>query len=302
VDDSHPARFLCSISTMHFDEKPDKKSFNWAPYLDGFVNERLSIIDLADRVIRGHSFGPVYKGRPDGNNFVAGQLLALDFDTEDARSSMDTLLAHPFILAYACLIYPSPSHRPDAPRHRAVFALDSPIQGREGWEMAGKTVLRLFPHADQGTYNAARTFFGNGKILRDGLPMYYNETVLPLSHLRVMAKQMLLEIKQQEQRREQQVRRAFSIPKQVGEVPSLVEVMDRLQSVNPYALSYDQWIKIGAALAHTYGDDAFIPYKSWSDQPGHEPLSYGKWKSLGAPVPNPAGIGSVIQILKERNV
>lgn len=292
---------LVSISAMAFDKKPPKGEMPWGPYLDGFATEDLSILDLADRICRGHGHGSVFDGRPHGDNFVMAQTIVLDFDGGDERSSMDWLKAQPFIRAYACLIYPTLSHTPDAPRHRVVFSLDMPIKGRAGYEMAAGCVIALYPHSDQSVGNAARTFFGNGRILTEGLDTYYDEKVLPLSHLRVMARQMLQRQRIEQARAEKQVRKEWKLgPRASGDIPSLLDVMRRLNAINPYSMGYDEWLRIGAGLAHTYGDDAFIPFKTWSDQPGHEPLSYGKWKSLAAPVPSPATIGSVLHLLKER--
>jgi hypothetical protein len=64
-------------------------------------------------------------------------------------------------------------------------------------------------------------------------------------------------------------------------------------------MGYDQWLKLIAAVRHVYGDGAFGAVKAWSDMPGHDPLTQAKWNSLQASHPNPAGYGTIVQIIKE---
>lgn len=289
-----------SISKTRLTEKPGK-DFNWSPYLDGFEAEDMDLIDFADRIIKGHSFAQVYGGRPSRDRFIMGQVIAVDMDTEDERSSQETLLKHPFVSAYACMVYPTLSHTPDKPRHRVVWVLDEPIAGAEGFEYAAKLVTSFFPDADAQCANAGRSFLGNGKILRDGLPCYFNDCLLPLSHLRVLAKQRLAEQRRLEAAKPPAQRRGYAAPVQEGK-QDLFMVMEKLRRLDPYALGYDEWVKIGMALAREYGDAAFMPFKSWSDRPGHAPLTWAKWQSFSASHPNPVSMGSVVHLMRLRGV
>lgn len=289
-----------SISHTTMTEKPGK-AYDWLTHLNGFEAEDLDLIDFVDRIIKGHSFAQVYSGRPSRDRFIQGQVIAVDMDTDDERSSQATLLKHPFVSAYACMVYPTLSHTPDKPRHRVVWVLDEPIAGAEGFEYAAKLVTSFFPDADAQCANAGRSFLGNGKILRDGLDCYFNDCLLPVSHLRVLAKQRMAEQRRLEAAKPPAQRRGYAAPVQEGK-QDLFMVMEKLRRLDPYAMGYDEWVRVGMALSREYGDAAFMPFKSWSDKPGHAPLTWAKWQSFAAPHPNPVSMGSVIHTLKMRGV
>lgn len=283
-----------SIAEAGLTEKPKQGDSAWfGAYLDSFFAADLDIVDLAEHICRGDSWGPVYSGRPSRDRFVLSQTIGVDLD--DAPP-LGELARMPFVQAYCALIYPTLSWQPDNERYRLVFVLDEPLADMAGYEYAAKLVTGLFSGADPGVANAGRTFFGNGRIRTEGLQdfMFYNERTLPLTDLRVMARRRL-------KREQEEAETARKEKKRHGDNQPLDEVMSRLWRHDPYAFGYDEWLRIGAGLAHTYGDAAFFRFKSWSDRPGHTPLTWTKWRSLATEHQNPAGIGSVIHILKQRS-
>ena len=78
-------------------------------------------------IYAGHLFTTWHQTTGDTNNYELGQHIGVDFDTEDERSTLRYLAKDKFISRYANLIYTTPSHRPEAPRARVLFLLDTPI-------------------------------------------------------------------------------------------------------------------------------------------------------------------------------
>lgn len=78
---------------------------------------------------------------------------------------------------------------------------------------------------------------------------------------------------------------------------SLEEVRGYLQRLDPYRLSYMEWVKLGAAIAHTYGDNAYYTFKDWSDTDGKTPLSWSKWRSLAREHGSPVTYATIVWML-----
>lgn len=286
--------FAASIAEVGLLSKPDRTFFSNG-YLDGFsLHESLTIVDLAEYICRGDSFAAVFNGRPSRESFVSGQVLAVDLDG-GPLSWYGALTSHPFVQAYACLVYPTLSHTPELPRHRVVFVLDAAIRTAQGYEDAARTVTALFAGADQACTNAGRNFLGNGRIRPERLDVWYQEQVLPLRDLRIIYTQQRAAAKRHQP---PTPTRPQGLAPRDGDAPDFHEVRERLERLDPYAIGYDEWVKLGAAVAHVYGDMAFHWFKQWSDRPGEEPLTERKWKSLATAHPNAAGVGTIIYYMQ----
>lgn len=286
---------LVSISPAGLTTKPDKEGgFDWSAYVDSFKVQDLTTEDLLDHICRGNSFAPVFNGRPSRAAYVSAQVLAVDMDTEDNRSTFRALTQHPVTLGYGAIVYPTLSHTPATPRHRVVFVLDEPITTAEGYEAAARTINHCYPGSDPAVCNAGRNFFGNGKLQRARQDVWYTGNVLPLQDLRVMARQFRAMTREVER-----PQNLAPVRRTTDEGIGLEEVMHRLAKVDPYALSYHDWVRLGSGIAHTFGDGAYMMFKAWSDKPGKKELSWSKWKSLTADHPTPVGIGTVIHLLRE---
>ncbi|MCA9938197.1 MAG: hypothetical protein KC418_06120 [Anaerolineales bacterium] len=92
-------------------------------------------------------------------NVVGSQLLALDVDTQDERSTFYTLLQDPLIRSYAALLHESASSRPEWPRSRVIFLLERMLTVDE-YELALRALLYRFPYCDQSVKHAAAVFYG----------------------------------------------------------------------------------------------------------------------------------------------
>lgn len=283
-------QFTCMIAEAGFREKPDYATMDVGAYLDSFVTQNISVVDLLNHISKGDSFANVFSGRAGRREgFVMGSIIAVDMD-EGPGASYGSLVRHPYVLAYASLVYPTFSYTPAAPRHRVVFVMDEPIYGEEGYTYAALSLTELFPGADKNCAYAGRTFLGNSK----DWPDFYvaEKAVLPIQQLRILARQ----------RKARELEAWHARRKQAPdtEPPGLSELFQKLSPLDPYAFSYDEWVRIGAGLAHTYGDDAFLRFKEWSDRAGKEPLTWAKWKSLTKAHPRPASLGTVFYLLQEK--
>lgn len=292
--------FKIAIHNISFVEKPDKDSdFDWEAFNSSFTNTEVDVMELCNAIYIGRAYCPWMNGRRKLENFKQAQHIAVDMDTGDKRASLDTLSQHPLVQGYGAIIHETPSHTPYAPRARVIFPLDEPIATAVGYKAAIQVVTDLFDGADPACVDAARFFFGNGKLgfyRHTGGIWFDPDACLPLSELRRMAR---LRQQQQKEQRQKQMQTPAPDIAPAGEVMPLRELQEQLRQVNAYAMDYLEWVKVVAALGHVYGPQAFGVAKAWSDKPGKEPLTESKWRSLVRDHPNAAGYGTLVRTLKE---
>lgn len=303
MSDSLPT-FKVAINRQRFVEKPEQP--NWETLNTSFVNAEVDIMRFVNAIFRGHPFCPWVDGKRHVDNFILGQHIGIDIDTGDQRAEIDKLAQHPLVTAYGAIIYETPSSTPQAPRARVIFILDQPITDADGYKAAIQVVTELFEGADLACVDAVRFFYGNGKLREmgkvDGV-WFHPEACLPLTELRRFARIRNEKLRHESERKQAQwVQRA---PAANGNAPpntdqmTLNELRDRLDTVDPYAMGYETWLKMVAAIRHVYGDAAFDMVKRWSDTPGEKPLTESKWNSLRDGHSKPAGYGTIVQIIKE---
>lgn len=82
--------------------------------------------------------------------------------------------------------------------------------------------------------------------------------------------------------------------------PDLAEVQDALSALSP-DLSYDEWIKIGAALYHSLGEQGFSVWDAWSQRGTKYQAAgmRGKWASF-KDNPNPAKLSSLFFLAQQK--
>jgi len=299
MSDNNQMEFRIGIHNVSFIEKPDRQDdFDWELFNTGFVNREVDIFEFFNYIYIGRSYCAWMNGKRKVDNFQLAQHIAVDIDTGDKRGTIAELQKHPLVQGYGAIIHETPSHRPDAPRARVIFLLDEPITTADGYKAAIQVVTEMFDGADPACVDAARFFFGNGKLgfheHRDGIWMR-PDACLPVSELRRMAR---LRVQKQKEQRTQNNQPTPNVQPS-DEVISLVEMEERLRSLNPYSIDYTEWAKVVAALGHVYGSGAFIVAKNWSDKPGKDPLTEKKWRSLIGEHPKAAGYGTLMRALKE---
>lgn len=298
--------FRIAVNNRCFVEKPGRE-LDWESFNSGFRNWEIDIMRFCNAVFMGYPYCPWMEGKRKVENFQLAQHIAIDMDCGDARADMETLTQHPLVQTYGAIIHETPSHTPAAPRARVIFILDEPIRDANGYKVAIQTVTDLFDGSDPACVDAARFFYGNGKLHALGRTegiWFHPEACLPLTELRRFAR--IRAAKQREmaqQNRSQWVQRATTSGNGHGAASSdqmtMNELRDRLGRLHPYAMGYDTWLKLVAAIRHCYGESSFGVVKAWSDVTGEEPLTESKWNSLSDTHPNPAGYGTIVQILQE---
>lgn len=293
--------FKVAIHNVAFIEKPtDDPDFNWEQFNSGFVNHEVDVLELCNAIYIGKSYCAWMDGKRKVDNFMLAQHIAIDLDAGDRRGSIEVLTRHPLVQGYGAIIHETPSHTPHSPRARVIFPLDEPIKTAEGYKAAIQVATELFDGADLACVDAARFFFGNGKLgywqHTDGI-WFDPDACLPVSELRRMAR---LRLQKQKAYKEEQ-RTPTPNVQPSDEVMPLPEMEEQLRGLNPYRMHYREWAKIVAALGHVYGFGAFSVARNWSDKPGKDPLTEKKWRSLIRDHPKAAGYGTIIRALKEFN-
>ncbi len=110
-------------------------------------------------------------------NVMGSQLLALDCDTQDERSTFYDLLQDPLIREYGTLLHESASSVPEWPRTRVIFLLNDMLDA-SAYDLALKALLHRFPYCDQSVRHAAAVFYG-AKDCR----VYLRDLILPVQVL-----------------------------------------------------------------------------------------------------------------------
>lgn len=155
----------------------DATAADWQRYNSSFERQELTAHDLAAEIWRGYAFAPVFEnGRRVKANFAAAWHIALDFDTGDERSALDSLAGDQFADWFASFAYTTPSSTAEAPRARLVFVFPhgEPITDIDEYEALYRALLWRYPAADQATKDAVRLFYGS-----PGCEVWGNWSIFP---------------------------------------------------------------------------------------------------------------------------
>lgn len=175
--------FRIAFSTMELNAKIPPGDAMWPKFNGSFENYEARLPAVAWMIDEGRAFTTWHSnGWRHSKNYVCGQHLGLDFDTEDERSSIPFLLRDDFIARYGALVYATPSSKPDAPRSRVLFVLDAPIMQAANYARAASALIWLFGgHADRQCKDAARFFYGSV----GSMPTHI-DNVLPLDTIKAL--------------------------------------------------------------------------------------------------------------------
>jgi hypothetical protein len=205
------ATYKVGISTLALAGKLPQGDARWAALNDSFQNQEIDMLEFINAIYLGHSYTAWFNGRRKAEHFVCAQHIAVDLDTKDERSTLDTVERNYFFRLHGAIIHETPSHTDNAPKCRAIFLLDEPIQTAAGYRVALETVYQFFDGADIACIDPARFFYGNALLQHRPQGIYFTDNVLPLAELRRYARQMVLVQKQAlqaEQRQFEQQRRS----------------------------------------------------------------------------------------------
>ena len=132
----------------------------WREFNGSFNNVELSPVEFMQRVQAGFAYTAQHNRYRHSDNFICGQHIALDMDTQDERSSIAVLSVDPFIMQYAAFIHTTPSHTVDKPKARVVFILDRPISNVKKYAELAQALVHRFDSSDRACKDPARFFYG----------------------------------------------------------------------------------------------------------------------------------------------
>lgn len=139
---------------------PDTSREWWRQFNGGFLNVDITNSDFVKAVRLGFAYTSQHRQYRKRENFVQSQFVAIDFDTNDERSSFDYLLRDELISQHASFLHTTPSHTSNTPRCRVVFELDKPITSVTKYELLVRSFLHHFGYSDPSCKDANRLYFG----------------------------------------------------------------------------------------------------------------------------------------------
>jgi len=260
----------------------------WGTFNGAFKNSALDQVTIASDLYDGHAIttccDPQWR---KAENYQCGQHIGLDFDTEDKRSTIQTLLKDSFISKYASILYTTPSHTPDKPRARVIFLLDTPIYQAKNYTLVASALLWIFGAADRQCKDPVRFFYG----ARPGAcEMEWLNHELPLT----LARDLIARYQATGNATHKQAQRTFT-PGTADER----QVTDALKHIDPWRLDYDEWVAVLMALHGELGAGGLSLAESWADGKPHEVEQ--KWRRFDANgnVSGRVGIGTLFALAKQ---
>jgi hypothetical protein len=149
------------------------KSKDWEILATRFVNEELTLDQLALEVNAGHAFSTQHKGRRKQENFIAGGYIALDFDRNNP-GDIDEIFNDQVVSSYYGLFYHTFSSTPQAPKFRIVFELENPIYDPDYYrEVVTAFIWKFSANADETCKDPCRLFYGS----KDSQPVFTTNTL-----------------------------------------------------------------------------------------------------------------------------
>lgn len=244
----------------------------WREFNGSFENYEATVSAIAYMIDAGRAFTTWHANNwRTSDNYICGQHLGLDFDTEDERSSIGYLLNDQFIARYAALVYATPNSTPDAPRSRALFLLDQPIVQAVNYARAASAMIWSFGgHADRQCKDAARFFYGS----LGSMPAPVGN-ILPLSVLRELITQHEAFSAMQAQPK----RTTYAA--RTNDAKDAQALLQRLDIRR--ADDYGDWVTVGMAL-YGLGSEGLSLWEAWSSRSTKHVAGEceRKWKSFDA--------------------
>lgn len=277
--------YKIAVSTMKLDHKLPTKDPLWPALNSSFRNYELETQDVLDVCWNGRAITTQHKNNwRTTENYICGQHLGLDMDTEDDRSRLATLAKESFIQKYAAFIHTTMSHKPETPRARVIFLLDTPIMQPANYGLASAALLWLFGTADMKCRDAARFFYGS-----PGCEFEYINQVLPLE----VVKKIISQYKASGEAEHKQAVRTDYLPPATQK-----DAAAALAMIDPWKIDYDEWAAILMAIHTEFGDGGLALADSWAaGKPGEVAQ---KWRSFHKEgnVTGRVGIGTLFAIAK----
>lgn len=257
----------------------------WREFNGLFENTQLDQLDLASALYDGHAITTCCEPQwRKAENYKRGQHIGLDFDTEDRRSTIATLMADSFIGKYGAIIYTTPSHTPDKPRARVIFLLDTPIYQAANYALVATSLLWIFGAADRQCKDPVRFFYGTKPGAGE---MEWLNHELPLS----LARDLIARYQSTGNAQRKRTQRAY-MPGTADEH----DITDALRHIDPWRLGYDEWVSVLMAIHSELGVSGLSLAESWADGKPREVEQ--KWRGFdaGGNVSGRVGIGTLFAL------
>lgn len=257
--------YKIAISKYILHEKLRQGDPNWRKFNSSFQNTELLPDSILNHIWQGQAITTHHKdGWRDGKNYLCGQHLGLDFDSEDERSTLAYLAKDKFVSKYASFIHTTISHTEEAPRARVVFLLDTPIYQAKNYTLAASALLWLFGTADRQCKDAVRFFYG-----APGCEFEYINETLPLD----IIKKLIANYQETGGGEKRKAERPDYLPP-----ASQQDVAAALKLINPWQVDYDEWVQVLMAIHSQFGEAGFPLAENWAQ--GYEGEVSQKWKSF----------------------
>lgn len=259
----------------------------WGTFNGSFNNLELEPVDILNQIYTGHPFTTWHSNHwRHSKNYMMGQHIALDFDTEDERSTIPCLMKDRFIQKHAFAIYTTPSHTPATPRARVLFLLDQPIQQAKNYVAAASSFVWLFGGSDRQCKDACRFFYGSHNC-----EIEWIGEELPLDKVKEIIGQYQ-KTGELAKRQQDRIIKASSADQQ--------EVAEALKKIPAWGIEYDEWLKVLMAIHYAFGDSGLGMAESWADGKDNEVVR--KWKSFSnqGNVSGAVTLNTVFKMARER--
>ncbi len=290
----------------HLHNKPPKDS---KQNFTNFQTRTVGVAEISGVVNKGYAIsGATYKGNYRTKaNVITNGLWIGDIDDD---ITIDEFLK--LAIAKFCLIYTSPSHKPEHHKFRIICFLPHNIDNNT-YEILSKIVNQLIGgYLDPNAMEAGRMFYGNNNA------QWFNTNPhqLPIELIAFASKIAKAEEEEKEkakakrEARRKSHRTSVSSRKGQGfqsvidEDISTEEIIKALDYIHP-DIDYQDWVNIGFALNNHFGgsNEGFSIWDHWSSQgskyDGTEKL-YQKWLSFQShSTATPITIGTLFFLAKE---
>lgn len=245
----------------------------WKLFNASFQNLEIPPMGIMNTIYNGFAITTHHKAHwRTGENYICGQHIGLDFDTEDERSTLQTLARDKFIQKYATFLHTTVSHTPETPRARVVFLIDQPIMQAKNYALAARALLWLFGTADRQCKDPVRFFYGAARCQFE-----FIDQVLPIE---VVKKLIQKYIESGETEKHRAARGDYFPPS------SQNEVADALKYIDAWGIDYDEWVSVLMAIHAEFGQAGYQLAENWAD--GKDGEVFQKWRSFKHDG-NPAG-------------
>lgn len=258
-----------AISTIQCKSKIPPGAPVWNKFNASFENRDCCIREIVDAIYEGFPVTTQHKEHwRTSANYLCGQHLALDFDSETKESTIDYLVKDKFIQKHATFIHTTISHKPEAPRARVFFLLDKPIMQAKNYTLAAASLLWLFGTADRQCKDAVRFFYG-----APGCEVEFCGGLLDLETV----KQLITKYQASGAREKKKAQRKdYVIP------PTQQEVADALQSIPAMGIDYDEWLQVLMGIHSEFGDGGYVLADSWAQgKPNEVQMKFKSFNEQG---------------------